>query len=95
MRSGTGSTRKRHDDSGGPSSNIREARESEGPGEALRHQSKDRGKVEEALLDGMPDCRILHADEGCDTNAIRRQIEGRGAMPNIPSKANRRWNSCF
>lgn len=43
----------------------------------------------------MPACPILHADKGYDTNAIRRQVEARGAMPNIPPKANRRWKSCF
>lgn len=49
----------------------------------------------EALLEAMPDCPILHGDKGYDTNAIRRQVEERGAMPNIPPKANRRWKSCF
>ena len=43
----------------------------------------------------MPACSILHADKGYDTNAIRRQVEARGAMPNIPPKSNRRWKSCF
>ena len=43
----------------------------------------------------MPTCSILHADKGYDTNAIRRQVEARGAMPNIPPKSNRRWKSCF
>jgi transposase len=43
----------------------------------------------------MPKCRILHADKGYDTNAVRRKVEARGAMPNIPPKVNRRWKSCF
>lgn len=43
----------------------------------------------------MPKCRILHADKGYDTNAVRRKVEARGAMPNIPPKANRRWKTCF
>ena len=43
----------------------------------------------------MPACSIRHADKGYDTNAIRRQVEARGAMPNIPPKSNRRWKSCF
>jgi transposase len=30
-----------------------------------------------------------------DSNAIRRQVEARGVMPNIPPKANRRWKNCF
>lgn len=28
-------------------------------------------------------------------NAIRDLIERQGAVPNIPSKVNRRWKSCF
>ena len=28
-------------------------------------------------------------------NAIRRQVEDRGAMPNLPPKANRKWKNCF
>ena len=30
-----------------------------------------------------------------NSNAIRRQVEGRGAIPNIPPKANRKWKNCF
>ena len=26
---------------------------------------------------------------------MRQQIEGQGAVPNIPPKCNRLWNSCF
>ena len=48
-----------------------------------------------ALLERLPDCDILHADKGYDANAIRRQVEERGAMPNIPPKANRKWKNCF
>jgi transposase len=47
------------------------------------------------LLERMPTCRILHADKGYDSDAIRRQVEESGAMPNIPPKANRRWKNCF
>jgi transposase len=28
-------------------------------------------------------------------NAIRFQVESKGAMPNIPPKVNRRWKNCF
>ena len=35
------------------------------------------------------------ADRAYETDAIRRQIEGQGAVPNIPPKATRRWKSCF
>jgi hypothetical protein len=38
------------------------------------------------LLEQLPDCEITHADKGDDANAIRRQLEERGAMPNIPLK---------
>jgi transposase len=47
------------------------------------------------LLARMPACKILHGDKGYDSNALRRQIEDGGAMPNIPPKANRKWKNCF
>ncbi|WP_202351551.1 IS5 family transposase [Mesorhizobium sp. 113-1-2] len=47
------------------------------------------------LLEQMPKSPILHADKGYDTNAIRHKVEGKGTMPNIPPKANRRWKNCF
>jgi hypothetical protein len=43
----------------------------------------------------MPKSPILHADKGYDSNAIRHKIEGKGTMPNISPKANRRWKNCF
>ena len=43
----------------------------------------------------MPDVPILNGDKGYDSDAIRRQVEERGAMPNIPPKANRCWKNCF
>ena len=49
----------------------------------------------EQLLEQMPQASMLHGDKGYDSNAIRRQVEGKGAMPNIPPKANRRWKNCF
>jgi transposase len=48
-----------------------------------------------ALLDRLPNCDVLHGDKGYDANAIRRQVEERGALPNIPPKANRKWKPCF
>jgi transposase len=42
-----------------------------------------------AWLARLPARDILHADKGYDVNAIRRQVEDRGATPNIPPKANR------
>ncbi len=47
------------------------------------------------LLKRLPGARILHADKGYDTDAIRRQIEANGTMPNIPPKVTRRWKSTF
>ena len=47
------------------------------------------------MLEQLPHCEILHGDKGYDANAIRRQVEERGAMPNIPPKANRKWKNCF
>ncbi len=47
------------------------------------------------LLQKMPAASILHADKGYDSDAIRRQVEEHGAMPNIPPKANRKRKSCF
>ena len=47
------------------------------------------------LLEQRPDVLILHGDKGYDSNAIRRQVEERGALPNIPPKVNRRWKNCF
>src|SRR5471030_3444710 len=47
------------------------------------------------LLQRLPDCDVLHGDKGYDSNAIRRQVEERDAMANIPPKANRKWKNCF
>jgi transposase len=47
------------------------------------------------LLEKMPEASILHGDKGYDSNAVRRQAEDKGAMPNIPPKSNRRWKNCF
>ena len=49
----------------------------------------------EALIEKLPACDILHADKGYDSNAIREQVQARGAMPNIPPKINRKWKTCF
>jgi transposase len=35
------------------------------------------------------------ADRAYDTDAVREQIQAQGAVPNIPSKRNRRWRHCF
>jgi hypothetical protein len=48
-----------------------------------------------ALIARLPDCEILHADKDYDANSIRRDVEERGVMLNIPPKANRKWKNCF
>ena len=50
-------------------------------------------KAGDLLLEQMPKSPILHADKGYDSNAIRHKVESKGAMPNIPPKANRRWKN--
>lgn len=52
-------------------------------------------KAGAVLIERMPAALILHGDKGYDSNAIRRQVEGNGAMPNIPPRTNRRWKNCF
>lgn len=47
------------------------------------------------MLNGLPARCIVYADRAYDTNRIRDLIEQRGAVPNIPPQANRRWKSCF
>ncbi len=49
----------------------------------------------DALLDPVSTAAILHGDKGYDSDAVRRKIESKGAAPNIPPKANRRWKNCF
>ena len=49
----------------------------------------------DTLLDQMPATDILNGDKGYDSDAVRRKIESKGAAPNIPPKANRRWKNCF
>lgn len=43
----------------------------------------------------MPRVPILNGDNGYDSNGIRRQVEGKGAMSNMPPKVNCRWKNCF
>ena len=37
-------------------------------------------RADAQLLARLPPCQILHADKGYNSNAIRRQVEGRGAI---------------
>jgi len=48
-----------------------------------------------ALLQAVPEGAIVMADKAYDADAIRRFIESRSAVPNIPFKTNRRWKGCF
>lgn len=52
-------------------------------------------RVADHLLSSLSADTLVLADKAYDTDAIRRQIEAAGAIPNIPPKANRTWKSCF
>ena len=43
----------------------------------------------------MPDCAVVNGDKGYDSDALRGQIRERGALANIPPKANRKEKPCF
>ena len=47
------------------------------------------------LLDRLPECAVVNGDKGYDANALREQIRERGALANIPPKANRKQKPCF
>jgi len=49
----------------------------------------------EALIEAIPEGALVIADRAFDADRFRRAIEARGAVPNIPPKANRRWKACF
>ena len=48
-----------------------------------------------SFSNGFPLAKSCMATRATTANAIRRQVEERGAMPNIPPKANRKWKNCF
>lgn len=52
-------------------------------------------RAADVLLDNLAPRTIVLGDKAYDSNAIRDLIERQGAVPNIPSKINRRWKSCF
>ncbi len=52
-------------------------------------------RAAEALLERLPETVLLHGDKAYDSDKLRRQIEAKGAAPNIPPKTNRRWKPCF
>ena len=47
------------------------------------------------LLDAITQAKVVHADKGYDSNAVRQKIEATGAAPNIPPKRSRIWKNCF
>jgi transposase len=47
------------------------------------------------LLDRLKPRTIVLGDKAYDGNAIRELIESQGAVPNIPTKSNRKWKPCF
>lgn len=47
------------------------------------------------LLDDLAPRTIVLGDKAYDSNAICNLIERQGAVRDIPSKVNRRWESCF
>ena len=57
--------------------------------------SQHLGTAADAPLDHMPAAAILNGDKAYDSDVVRRKIESKGAAPNIPPKANRRWKNCF
>lgn len=52
-------------------------------------------RAADAPLGDLAPRTIVLADKAYDTNAIRDLIESQEAVPNIPSKSNRRWKRCF
>jgi transposase len=38
---------------------------------------------------------VLHGDKGYDSNRIRRTVEARGLLPNIPPRETRKWKNFF
>jgi transposase len=47
------------------------------------------------LLDRLDARTIVLGDKAYDAGNIRDLIEDQGAVPNIPAKANRKWQPCF
>jgi transposase len=47
------------------------------------------------LLDKLPECAVVNGDKGYDSDGVRRTIKARGALANIPPKANRKEKLCF
>jgi transposase len=48
----------------------------------------------ETLIEAVPEGALVIADRAFDADRFRSAIEARGAVPNIPPKANRRWKGC-
>ncbi|RYY25602.1 MAG: IS4/IS5 family transposase [Sphingomonadales bacterium] len=52
-------------------------------------------RAADVLLDHLPPRTTVLADKAYDSNAIHDLIERQGAVPHIPSKANRGWKNCL
>ncbi len=88
MRYGLGSSRQRHDDRGGPSSDPAESSEPEGSFEALRDQPEDGRQVAATGLGRRP----AHRPEG---SALDGAVTGRRGGPSSPFGITRscRWTT--
>jgi transposase len=49
----------------------------------------------EQLLEQLPQCEVVNADKGYDSNALRQKIRQRNALANIPPKSNRKRKLAF
>jgi transposase len=49
----------------------------------------------EELLRFVPANGVLHGDKGYNSESIRRTVEARGSLPNIPPRKTRKWKNCF
>jgi transposase len=52
-------------------------------------------RAAEQLLQQVPLGVLVMADRAYDTDAVRQQIQDRGAVPNIPPNRNSCWKHCF
>ena len=77
--------KRRHDQTPRPERRAPEA----APHPAHRRPGR-RCRAAEALLEGLSRRTRIMADRAHETDAIRRRIEGQGAVPNIPPDLRRR-----
>jgi hypothetical protein len=46
--------------------------------------------VDATPLDCLPDCAVLNADKGHHADGLRKKVQDRGALANIPTRSNRK-----